>query len=285
MRGSGQYGPRVEVPDDADAQTRMLGSSAHSIGPGDDRVRTWRSHRSAGGSDLRWSCSCGPVGDDEDVPRRPGPCHSWPRDDDAGPLAGHPDRHQLAGVGAPRRPRRAGGAAQAQGLRHRAQGALRADQRAEGPAGLPRRRDPRRRPAVRRAVNRLLGEVGRVLDVDELPEVFVVNNPITNAMTIGMDKPIIVLNSALFDLLDEEEMRFVIAHELGHALSGHAVYRTLLLPADVADRRAGTRSRRRARLPGHHRGALRVVSASPSCPPTGPGCSPPRTRPPRSGCT
>ena len=58
---------------------------------------------------------------------------------------------------------------------------------------------------------------------------YVVNDPITNAMTIGMDKPIIVLNSALLDLLDEEEMRFVVAHELGHALSGHAVYRTLLL--------------------------------------------------------
>ncbi len=78
-------------------------------------------------------------------------------------------------------------------------------------------------------VNRVLAEVGRVLDVDELPEVYVVNWPITNAMTIGMDKPIIVLNSSLFDLLDEDEMRFVIAHELGHALSGHAVYRTLLL--------------------------------------------------------
>ena len=78
-------------------------------------------------------------------------------------------------------------------------------------------------------VNRVLAEVGRVLDVDDLPEVYVVNWPITNAMTIGMDKPIIVLNSSLFDLLDEEEMRFVIAHELGHALSGHAVYRTLLL--------------------------------------------------------
>jgi len=78
-------------------------------------------------------------------------------------------------------------------------------------------------------VSRVLAEVGRVLDVEELPEVYVVNNPYSNAMTIGMDKPIIVLNSALFDLLDEEEMRFVIAHELGHALSGHAVYRTLLL--------------------------------------------------------
>ncbi|QIG45457.1 M48 family metallopeptidase [Nocardioides anomalus] len=78
-------------------------------------------------------------------------------------------------------------------------------------------------------VHRVLAEVGRVLDVEQLPEVYVVNDPHTNAMTIGMDRPVIVLNSALFDLLDEEEMRFVIAHELGHAESGHAVYRTLLL--------------------------------------------------------
>ena len=77
--------------------------------------------------------------------------------------------------------------------------------------------------------HRLLAEVGRVLDVEELPEVFVLNHPVTNAMTIGMDKPIIVLNSGLLDLLDEEELRFVLAHELGHARSGHAVYRTLLL--------------------------------------------------------
>ncbi|HCB07277.1 MAG TPA: M48 family metallopeptidase [Nocardioides sp.] len=78
-------------------------------------------------------------------------------------------------------------------------------------------------------VHRVLAEVGRVLDVDRLPEVYVVNDPTTNAMTIGLDKPIVVLNSAVFDLLDEDELRFVIAHELGHAVSGHAVYRTLLL--------------------------------------------------------
>ena len=72
-------------------------------------------------------------------------------------------------------------------------------------------------------------EVGRTLDVPSCPRCSCRVSPVTNAMTIGMDKPIIVLNSALLDLLDEEEMRFVIAHELGHALSGHAVYRTLLL--------------------------------------------------------
>ena len=62
-------------------------------------------------------------------------------------------------------------------------------------------------------------------------------------MTIGMDKPVIVLNSALIDLLDEEELRFVIGHELGHAMSGHAVYQTLLLAAAQRERRCSARSR------------------------------------------
>jgi hypothetical protein len=78
-------------------------------------------------------------------------------------------------------------------------------------------------------LNRLLAEVGQVLDVGELPELYVRNDPYPNAFCIGMNKPIIVVNSAMLDLLDEEEMRYVIGHELGHAMSGHAVYRTLLM--------------------------------------------------------
>ncbi|GAB2778156.1 M48 family metallopeptidase [Nocardioides salsibiostraticola] len=73
-----------------------------------------------------------------------------------------------------------------------------------------------------------LQDVARVLDAQEIPEMYVRSSPQLNAMTIGMDKPIIVLNSALIDLLNDDELRFVIGHELGHAISGHAVYRTLL---------------------------------------------------------
>ena len=77
-------------------------------------------------------------------------------------------------------------------------------------------------------LHRLLSEVGTTLDVAELPELFVITNPVPNAITIGINKPLIVLNSGIVELLDEEELRFLIAHELGHAVSGHAVYQTLL---------------------------------------------------------
>jgi Zn-dependent protease with chaperone function len=78
-------------------------------------------------------------------------------------------------------------------------------------------------------IHRLYTEAGTTLDVRELPELFVINNPLWNAVTIGMDKPFIVLNSALLQGLDDEETRFILGHELGHAQSGHALYQSLLL--------------------------------------------------------
>ena len=75
----------------------------------------------------------------------------------------------------------------------------------------------------------LLADACRILDQDRTPELFVQQTPVVNAMTIGMDKPIIVLTTGLVEMMDEEELRFVIGHELGHAFSGHAVYRTMLI--------------------------------------------------------
>jgi Zn-dependent protease with chaperone function len=61
-----------------------------------------------------------------------------------------------------------------------------------------------------------------------VPELYITQTPLVNAMALGMDKPFIVLNSGLVELMDPEEIRFVIGHELGHVLSGHAVYNTML---------------------------------------------------------
>jgi Zn-dependent protease with chaperone function len=67
-----------------------------------------------------------------------------------------------------------------------------------------------------------------VLDLPRVPELFIWQNPQVNAMALGTDKPFIVITTGLVDLMDEDELRFVIGHELGHVLSGHAVYRTML---------------------------------------------------------
>src|SRR5262250_3000161 len=74
----------------------------------------------------------------------------------------------------------------------------------------------------------LLLDGASVLDLPEVPELYIWQNPLPNAMTLGSDKPFIVITTGLVDLYDQEEMRFAIGHELGHALSGHALYRTML---------------------------------------------------------
>jgi len=67
-----------------------------------------------------------------------------------------------------------------------------------------------------------------VLDMPQVPELFITQDPRVNAMALGTDKPFIVVTTGLVNLMDAEESRFVIGHELGHVLSGHAVYRTML---------------------------------------------------------
>lgn len=75
-------------------------------------------------------------------------------------------------------------------------------------------------------------EAAAALDAGEpadLPELYVSQTPFANAGAFGMDKPFIVVNSATVQMMDDDELRFVLGHELGHIQSGHAVYHTLLV--------------------------------------------------------
>jgi Zn-dependent protease with chaperone function len=75
----------------------------------------------------------------------------------------------------------------------------------------------------------MLRDACYILDLEKVPAMYVTQEPRPNAMCIGIDEPLIVVTTGLVELLDEEEMRAVIGHEVGHALSGHALYRTILL--------------------------------------------------------
>jgi Zn-dependent protease with chaperone function len=71
-------------------------------------------------------------------------------------------------------------------------------------------------------------EACRVLDIDPIPELYVAQTPIVNAGAIGVDRPFIVINSGTVSLMSPDELQFILAHELGHVLSGHVLYKTML---------------------------------------------------------
>ncbi|WP_282205696.1 M48 family metallopeptidase [Kitasatospora fiedleri] len=75
----------------------------------------------------------------------------------------------------------------------------------------------------------MVRDAAYVLDLEKVPELYVSQDPKVNAYCIGMETPVIVVTTGLVELMDEEELRAVIGHEVGHAMSGHAVYRTMLM--------------------------------------------------------
>ena len=77
-------------------------------------------------------------------------------------------------------------------------------------------------------VYRLYAEAGSALDVAELPELYVTQDPVINGQAVGMDRPFIVISTGAVERLDDEELRILLGHELGHIRSGHAVYKTIM---------------------------------------------------------
>jgi Zn-dependent protease with chaperone function len=67
------------------------------------------------------------------------------------------------------------------------------------------------------------------LDLEPVPDLYLTQFPIANALTIGAGRPIVVVQSGLVQLLDVEQLRAVFAHEAGHVLSDHVLYRTALV--------------------------------------------------------
>jgi Zn-dependent protease with chaperone function len=66
------------------------------------------------------------------------------------------------------------------------------------------------------------------LDLPQVYDLYLTQMPFTNAMAVGSEKPMVVVNSRSLDVLDELELRTVLGHEAGHILSDHVMYMTAL---------------------------------------------------------
>lgn len=75
---------------------------------------------------------------------------------------------------------------------------------------------------------RLVKDVEATLDIVDIPQVYTQWGYDINGYTTGtQDDTIMVLNSGAVDLLEDEQLKFVVGHEMGHIKSKHVLYHTM----------------------------------------------------------
>lgn len=83
---------------------------------------------------------------------------------------------------------------------------------------------PKKSPRVASLVNLAANR----LQADDF-EVYITQSKTMNAYTFGLSKPkVVVLFSALFEVMDAEELLFVLGHETGHIQLGHTLLNSLV---------------------------------------------------------
>ncbi|MBP7548992.1 MAG: M48 family metallopeptidase [Gemmatimonadaceae bacterium] len=82
-------------------------------------------------------------------------------------------------------------------------------------------------PTQRPDLDALWTEVLQTLDWPTRPQLYVTQTPQLNAGAVGFGDPFVVINSAAIEHLNRDELRVLLAHELGHIMSGHVTYRTM----------------------------------------------------------
>lgn len=77
-------------------------------------------------------------------------------------------------------------------------------------------------------IHNLLIDCMKSLTVENYPTTYIIHDPHWNAFTIGTDdESIIVLHSSIVEELSEDELKTIIAHEMGHIQCNHVLYHTI----------------------------------------------------------
>jgi Zn-dependent protease with chaperone function len=82
---------------------------------------------------------------------------------------------------------------------------------------------------VRKLIEFQYEQALRILDLPDVPDLYLTQFPIANAAAIGAGKPMVLVNSRLVELLEDDELRGVFGHEAAHILADHVLYRTALI--------------------------------------------------------
>ncbi|MDL5057317.1 M48 family metalloprotease [Geitlerinema calcuttense] len=73
------------------------------------------------------------------------------------------------------------------------------------------------------SIYQIFRECTRDLDIYPEPGLFVSQNPQVNSYALGKERPYVVLNAGLLDLMSADEIRTILAHELAHIKCGHTI--------------------------------------------------------------
>lgn len=83
-------------------------------------------------------------------------------------------------------------------------------------------------PRQFRTLYGLMREACSILHVPE-PELYVRYDSRVNAMTAGVGRPFVVVHSALIEGFTDEEILYILGHEIGHIKCGHVLYQMLAM--------------------------------------------------------
>ena len=63
------------------------------------------------------------------------------------------------------------------------------------------------------------------LDIQQVPDLYVLQSPEVNTYTTGVDRPFVVVSSGLLELMTDDEVLYMLGHELGHWQANHVPYK------------------------------------------------------------